>query len=43
VFPSLVPILTVTIGYLALGEVPTLPQVAGLAVVMLGFWLALRR
>ena len=43
VFPSLVPILTVTIGYLALGEVPTLPQVAGLAIVMLGFWLALRR
>jgi drug/metabolite transporter (DMT)-like permease len=43
VFPALVPIMTVAIGYLALGEVPTAPQLAGLAIVMLGFWLALRR
>ena len=43
VFPSLVPVLTVAIGFLALGEVPTMPQLAGLAVVMVGFWLALRR
>jgi drug/metabolite transporter (DMT)-like permease len=43
VFPSLVPIMTVAIGYLALGEVPTVAQLAGLAIVMLGFWLALRR
>jgi drug/metabolite transporter (DMT)-like permease len=43
VFPSLVPAMTVAIGYLALGEVPTMAQLAGLAIVMLGFWLALRR
>jgi drug/metabolite transporter (DMT)-like permease len=43
VFPSLVPASTVAIGFLALGEVPTAWQLAGLTVVMLGFWLALRR
>ena len=43
VFPSLVPIMTVAIGYLALGEVPTTAQLIGLAIVMVGFWLALRR
>jgi drug/metabolite transporter (DMT)-like permease len=43
VFPSLVPVLTVLIGFLALGEVPTLTQLAGLTVVMVGFWLALGR
>jgi drug/metabolite transporter (DMT)-like permease len=43
VFPSLVPVLTVAIGFLALGEVPTAAQLAGLAVVMVGFWLALGR
>src|SRR5712691_10029055 len=39
VFPPLVPGFTLLIGFLALGEVPTLAQLAGFAVVMLGFWL----
>jgi drug/metabolite transporter (DMT)-like permease len=39
VFPSLVPGFTLLIGLIALGEVPTLAQLAGFAVVMLGFWL----
>ena len=39
VFPSLVPGLTLLIGFFALGIVPTLAQATGLAVVMLGFWL----
>lgn len=43
IFPSLVPGLTLLIAFLALGMVPSLPQLAGLAVVMGGFWLALRR
>jgi drug/metabolite transporter (DMT)-like permease len=43
IFPSLVPGLTLLIAFLTLGVVPTMPQLAGLAVVMLGFWLALRR
>jgi drug/metabolite transporter (DMT)-like permease len=43
IFPSLVPGLTLLIAFVTLGTVPTLPQFAGLAVVMLGFWLALRR
>jgi drug/metabolite transporter (DMT)-like permease len=43
IFPSLVPGLTLLIAFITLGVVPTLPQLAGLAVVMLGFWLALRR
>jgi drug/metabolite transporter (DMT)-like permease len=38
-FPSLVPGFTLLIGFLALGEAPTLAQLAGFAVVMLGFWL----
>lgn len=37
VFPSLVPGLTVVIGFLALGETPSLVQLAGLAVVLVGF------
>jgi drug/metabolite transporter (DMT)-like permease len=37
VFPSLVPGFTLLIGYLALGEVPTLAQLAGFAIVLLGF------
>ena len=37
VFPSLVPGLTVVIGFLALGEAPSLVQLAGLAVVLVGF------
>jgi drug/metabolite transporter (DMT)-like permease len=43
IFPSLVPGLTLLIAFVTLGVVPTLAQLAGLAVVMLGFWLALRR
>ena len=42
VFPSLVPGFTLLIGFLALGEVPSLAQLAGLAIVMLGFWLTQR-
>ncbi len=37
VFPSLVPGFTLLIGFLALGEVPTLAQLAGFAIVLLGF------
>jgi drug/metabolite transporter (DMT)-like permease len=43
IFPSLVPGLSLLIAFITLGVIPTLPQFAGLAVVMLGFWLALRR
>lgn len=39
VFPSLVPGFTLLIGFLALGEVPSVAQLMGFAVVMLGFWL----
>jgi drug/metabolite transporter (DMT)-like permease len=42
VFPSLVPGFTLLIGFLALGEVPSLAQLAGFAIVMLGFWLTQR-
>ncbi len=41
-FPALVPAMTILIGFLALGEVPTIPQLVGLAVVGVGFWFALR-
>jgi drug/metabolite transporter (DMT)-like permease len=37
VFPSLVPGFTLLLGYLAIGEVPTLAQVVGFAIVLLGF------
>src|SRR5262249_29289879 len=37
VFPSLVPGFTLLIGFLALGEVPSLAQLAGFAIVLLGF------
>ena len=43
VFTALVPPLTVLIGFLALGEVPTALQLAGLVVVVLGFRFALGR
>ncbi len=36
-FPSLVPPFTLLIGFLALGEVPSISQLAGLAVVVVGF------
>jgi drug/metabolite transporter (DMT)-like permease len=37
VFPSLVPGFTLLIGFLTLGEVPSLAQLAGFAIVLLGF------
>jgi drug/metabolite transporter (DMT)-like permease len=36
-FPSLVPPFVLLIGWLALGEVPTILQVTGLLVVLIGF------
>jgi drug/metabolite transporter (DMT)-like permease len=42
VFPTLVPGFTLLIGFLVLGEMPSLAQLAGLAIVMLGFWLTQR-
>jgi drug/metabolite transporter (DMT)-like permease len=42
-FPALVPAFGIVIGYLALGEVPTVYQLAGLAVVAVGFRLALKQ
>ncbi|HML09162.1 MAG TPA: DMT family transporter [Xanthobacteraceae bacterium] len=41
-FPSLVPPFTLLVGYLALGEVPSVPQLAGLAIVVVGFRLTQR-
>ncbi len=38
-FTSLVPPFTLLVGYLALGEVPSLSQLAGLVIVVVGFWL----
>ena len=37
VFPSLVPGFTLLIGYVVLGEQPTLAQIAGFALVLFGF------
>ncbi len=37
VFPSLVPGFTLLIGFLVLGEIPSLAQLAGLAIVLVGF------
>lgn len=42
VFPSLVPGFTLLVGFLALGEVPTLAQALGFAVVLAGFRLTQR-
>ena len=42
VFPALVPALTLLIGFIALGEVPSHIQLAGLLVVAIGFRLALK-
>jgi drug/metabolite transporter (DMT)-like permease len=36
-FPALVPPFTLLIGFLALGEVPSLSQLAGLVIVVVGF------
>jgi drug/metabolite transporter (DMT)-like permease len=41
-FTALVPGITLLIGYLALGEVPSLAQVAGLVIVLFGFWPVMR-
>ncbi len=43
VFPALVPGFALLIGYLTLGEIPTLPQLIGFAIVTLGFALVQRR
>jgi drug/metabolite transporter (DMT)-like permease len=42
VFPALVPGFSLVIGYLAIGVVPSIPQVIGLAIVVIGFRFALR-
>jgi drug/metabolite transporter (DMT)-like permease len=42
VFTSLVPGFTLLIGYLLLGEAPSVPQLVGLAVVLVGFRLTQR-
>jgi drug/metabolite transporter (DMT)-like permease len=42
VFPSLVPGLVLLIGFLVLGEVPSLAQLAGFAIVLVGFQLTQR-
>jgi drug/metabolite transporter (DMT)-like permease len=42
VFPTLVPPFVLLIGWLALGEVPSVLQLIGLAIVLLGFQLAQR-
>jgi len=41
-FPALVPGFSMIIGYLALGVVPSIPQVIGLVIVVIGFRFALR-
>ncbi|HWK96269.1 MAG TPA: DMT family transporter [Pseudolabrys sp.] len=41
-FPALVPGFSLIMGFLALGIVPSLPQVIGLAIVLVGFRFALR-
>ena len=41
-FPALVPGLTMLIGFLALGEIPTPMQLLGLAVVVIGFRFAMK-
>jgi drug/metabolite transporter (DMT)-like permease len=42
VFPALVPGFALVIGYLALGVVPSIPQLVGLVIVVIGFRFALR-
>lgn len=41
-FPALVPGCALIIGYFALGNIPTIPQLIGLAVVLIGFRLTLK-
>jgi len=42
IFAALVPALTLLVGFLALGEVPSMIQLAGLVVVLVGFRFALK-
>lgn len=42
-FPAMVPVATLVMGFVFLGETPTLVQLAGLAVVILGFRFVVRR
>jgi drug/metabolite transporter (DMT)-like permease len=42
VFPSLVPGFTLLIGFLVLDEVPSLAQLVGLAIVLIGFRLVVK-
>jgi len=41
-FPALVPVFTVALGFLLIGEVPSYVQLAGLAVVLIGFRFTLK-
>lgn len=41
-FPALVPVFALIIGYLALGVIPSLAQLVGLVIVVIGFRFALR-
>lgn len=41
-FPALVPVFTIALGVLLIGEVPSLLQLFGLAIVVLGFRLAMK-
>lgn len=41
-FPALVPVFSLIIGYLALGVVPSIAQLAGMLIVLIGFRFALR-
>ncbi|HZQ12211.1 MAG TPA: DMT family transporter [Pseudolabrys sp.] len=41
-FPALVPIFALVVGYLTLGVVPSLPQLVGLVIVLVGFRFTLR-
>lgn len=42
VFPALVPVFALIVGYLALGTVPSWPQLVGLVIVVVGFRLTLK-
>ena len=41
-FPALVPGFSMIVGYLALGVIPSLPQLIGLVIVAIGFYFTLR-
>lgn len=43
VFPAVVPVLTLLLGWLLIGEPPTVLQTSGLVVVLTGFYLAQRQ